>query len=92
MIWREKTNNMDRGQDVELWFDVQNKKMVLGSRGLKADPPAAGLQAGLLDYTPETQTVTGTFETVRQMHRARMCQTVPVDYADSSVEYPMGDR
>lgn len=55
----------DRGQDVEVLFNVQDKKMVLGSSGLEADLPAPAVQAGLLDYTPETQTVTGTFEKVR---------------------------
>ena len=55
----------DRGQDVELMLNVQDKKMVLGSSGLEAaDLPAAAVQAGLLDYAPETQTVTGTFEQV----------------------------
>lgn len=45
-------------------FDAQDKRMVLGSSGLEADLPATAVHAGLLDYTPETQTVTGTFEQV----------------------------
>lgn len=58
----------DRGQDVELLLDVKDKKMVLGSSRLGPGAPAStasGVQAGLLGYTPETQTITGTFEKVQ---------------------------
>eukprot|EP00752_Nemacystus_decipiens_P008780 g7834.t2 len=57
----DKHGYLPRGQDVELMFDVQGKRIVLGGSGLDPDLPMA-VQAGLLDYTPETQTVTGTFE------------------------------
>lgn len=51
------------GQDVEILFDTEDERLVLGSRGLASSLPVA-VQGGL-SYAPETRTVTGTFEKVR---------------------------
>lgn len=60
---------MNSGQDVELLLDTEDERLVLGSRGLASSLPVA-VQGGLT-YSPETRTVTGTFDKVRTHERAR---------------------
>ncbi|CAB1110729.1 unnamed protein product [Ectocarpus sp. CCAP 1310/34] len=56
----DKHGYVARGQNVEILFDPEGEKITLGSSGFGSSLPAA-MQGGL-SYTPETQTVTGTFE------------------------------
>ncbi|CAM9511211.1 unnamed protein product [Ectocarpus sp. 8 AP-2014] len=56
----DKHGYVARGQNVEILFDPEGEKISLASSGLGSSLPAA-MQGGL-SYTPETQTVTGTFE------------------------------
>ncbi|CAM9341448.1 unnamed protein product [Ectocarpus sp. 4 AP-2014] len=56
----DKHGYVARGQNVEILFDPEGEKITLGSSGLGSSLPVA-MQGGL-SYTPETQTVTGTFE------------------------------
>ncbi|CAM9516766.1 unnamed protein product [Ectocarpus fasciculatus] len=55
----DKHGYVARGQNVDILFDPEGKKITLASSGLGSSP--AAVQGGL-SYTPETQTVTGTFE------------------------------
>ncbi|CAN0226032.1 unnamed protein product [Scytosiphon promiscuus] len=48
------------GQDVEILFDTEDERLVLGSRGFASSLPVA-VQGGL-SYSPETRAVTGTFD------------------------------
>lgn len=61
-----------RGQDVDMLLDAKKENIVLGSAGLEtatlpstAAPFMTIPTGGLLEYTPETQTITGTFDQVR---------------------------
>ncbi|CAN0050482.1 unnamed protein product, partial [Hapterophycus canaliculatus] len=51
---------ISRGQDVEILFDTEDERLILGSKGLASSLPVA-VQGGL-SYAPETRTVTGSFE------------------------------
>lgn len=73
MNYKPVTN---RDQNVHMLLDAENAKIVFGSTGLAtAAPPSTATPfmttptEGLLGYTTETQTITGTFAKVRRVKR-----------------------
>ena len=52
-----------REQEVDMRIDAKEERIVLGTSGLQPSLPK--ILRGGLAYSPETQTVTGTFDKVR---------------------------